>query len=708
MADMVTSITDENTLVSNQGKHPLVNFNFMLRVEALFDLPCKSVHAFTRELEYEFIQEGGLNDYVHMRRKPISKPFTLEIERYVGLDYFDCIPLGADLVLPLMLFVSRYVGQFIPFVVARTYVFTGCTVMKKTFGELDGDKSGLLIETTTFGYREMLCVDIPWSMAGQKSFPAVDTSKGNTDKNNLDRIKQLSAAAFEKIKEAKQEAEKLIKETAANIQKIPEAKTKSLEREDELKKAVTTGEQKLPRAKTAQETAKKKVTEAKALVEEKRAALANKQKELDKAQSADTDVRGELRQFKNASQAADFKAKHSKENLEKAEAQAKDAEAEAKELEASAAGIQSSLSTAKMKQTVANRAFDDNRKRISNAQVALEKARADRVKAQAEFDEANANLKKVIEEEKEAESKAKAAAEEKKKAAAEKALDADGKPAPLSEEEKKAASDAEAAEKKLKDAAEEKKKAANKAVSDADKKLKTAVNAVKQAEKESGQATVAAGSAERAKSNATSQVANLESQIASLHNRGEALKKQAEKAKASSEKLKTLSEESEAAAKTANEKLSAVEKAAQESGKALEAAKKAVVKPKSDLNAEMEKLAEAETTADKKLKNYNDLQETLRNDKAELGKQSKIWQTLINAERVSGLRMESSRKQADTIPSKVSNCASENKKVQSAVEVIEANKHYPIVQNESNDVRKAVSNIQSTANFFRDCLPPPP
>ncbi|MEG1108793.1 MAG: hypothetical protein RR269_03585, partial [Oscillospiraceae bacterium] len=128
MADMVTSITDENTLVSNQGKHPLVNFNFMLRVEALFDLPCKSVHAFTRELEYEFIQEGGLNDYVHMRRKPISKPFTLEIERYVGLDYFDCIPLGADLVLPLMLFVSRYVGQFIPFVVARTYVFTGCTV----------------------------------------------------------------------------------------------------------------------------------------------------------------------------------------------------------------------------------------------------------------------------------------------------------------------------------------------------------------------------------------------------------------------------------------------------------------------------------------------------------------------------------------------------------------------------------------------------
>ena len=143
----MASITDQNWLVWNQGKNPLVNFNFMLRVELLFDLPCKSVRAFTRELEYEFIQEGGLNDYVHMRRKPISKPFVLEVERYVGVDYIDPLPLGADLVLPVLLFVSRNHDQFIPGVVARTYVFTGCTVMKKTYGDLIADKSGLLVET---------------------------------------------------------------------------------------------------------------------------------------------------------------------------------------------------------------------------------------------------------------------------------------------------------------------------------------------------------------------------------------------------------------------------------------------------------------------------------------------------------------------------------------------------------------------------------
>lgn len=159
---MSRDVTTDNTLVMNKGLNPLVNFNFMLRVELAFDLPCKSVKAFTREMEYEYIQEGGLNDYVHMRRKPISRPFTIEVERYVGVDYIDPMPTGADLILPVILFVSRRQDQFIPGTVTRSYVFTGCTVIKKSFGELDAEKSGLLIESTTLAYREMLCVDIPF------------------------------------------------------------------------------------------------------------------------------------------------------------------------------------------------------------------------------------------------------------------------------------------------------------------------------------------------------------------------------------------------------------------------------------------------------------------------------------------------------------------------------------------------------------------
>lgn len=155
MADIMAAMS--------RGKDPLTGFNFMLRVEGIYDLPCKSVRAFTRELEYDYIQEGGLNDYVHMLRKPASRPFTLEVERYVGVDYFDPLPLGADLELPVLLMVSRYPNRFIPSKAARTYTFTGCTVMKKTFGELEGDRSSLLVETTTIGYREFAKVDVPWS-----------------------------------------------------------------------------------------------------------------------------------------------------------------------------------------------------------------------------------------------------------------------------------------------------------------------------------------------------------------------------------------------------------------------------------------------------------------------------------------------------------------------------------------------------------------
>lgn len=148
-----------NYVVVNYGRNPAVNFNFMLRVEALFDLPCRAVRVFTRKNEYEKIQEGGLNDYVHLRRKPITEPFTFEVERYVGTDLMDPLAIGTDLVLPIILYVSRYGVYNGPFQPIRIYTFTGCTVMAKEYGELNAEKGGLLVETTTIGYRELICVD---------------------------------------------------------------------------------------------------------------------------------------------------------------------------------------------------------------------------------------------------------------------------------------------------------------------------------------------------------------------------------------------------------------------------------------------------------------------------------------------------------------------------------------------------------------------
>lgn len=62
---------------------PLANYNFLLQVEGMYDVPCKSVKGINQEQEYEYIQEGGLNDRVHMRKKQQSKPYTFQVERYV-------------------------------------------------------------------------------------------------------------------------------------------------------------------------------------------------------------------------------------------------------------------------------------------------------------------------------------------------------------------------------------------------------------------------------------------------------------------------------------------------------------------------------------------------------------------------------------------------------------------------------------------------
>lgn len=147
-----------NIVVVNKGSDPLPRTNFMLRVEGLYDVPCGKIHSFSKKNEYEYIQEGGLNDYVHMRRKPPSAPYTFVVERYAGTDYIDPLPNGAQLILPVILFVSRHPDDFLS--PQRVYVFTGCTVTGKEYGELNAQESGLLTETVTIAYREMLCLDI--------------------------------------------------------------------------------------------------------------------------------------------------------------------------------------------------------------------------------------------------------------------------------------------------------------------------------------------------------------------------------------------------------------------------------------------------------------------------------------------------------------------------------------------------------------------
>lgn len=140
-------------IIAEQGKNPLVNYHFLLRVDAVYDLPCRKISGFEQEIEYENIQSGGVNHYVYLRQKPTTKPYSFKVERYIGANYFDPLPVGKQPQLPILLYVSRSFYNFTK--PKQTFTFTGCTVLSKSYGELDAEKSGLMSETTTIAYQQM-------------------------------------------------------------------------------------------------------------------------------------------------------------------------------------------------------------------------------------------------------------------------------------------------------------------------------------------------------------------------------------------------------------------------------------------------------------------------------------------------------------------------------------------------------------------------
>lgn len=154
--------------------NPLINYNFLLRVNGVNDIPCKSVHGFSKEYEYEYIREGGVNDYVHIRRKPSQKPGSIQIERYVDDTLIDNNTLRAGAFFQsMLLFVSMYPGEFKN--AKRIYSFTGCVVTKVDYGELSSEKGGLLTEIVTIEYETMICTDNilseekkEWKLDGKK------------------------------------------------------------------------------------------------------------------------------------------------------------------------------------------------------------------------------------------------------------------------------------------------------------------------------------------------------------------------------------------------------------------------------------------------------------------------------------------------------------------------------------------------------------
>ena len=186
-------------LTKNEGNNPLTNNHFLLRVEALFDLPCYKIGAFRDEKEFETIQAGGINNYVYLREKPTSKMKTFTIDRYVDSKYFDPLIVGFQPTMPIILYISRYANNFKD--VKATFYFTGCTVLSKNYGDMSSERSGLFSISTTITYQQVYCSisdDDPkpeWQFDKSGSnFEGEGKRHGNYNRNELRKSAMLKLA----------------------------------------------------------------------------------------------------------------------------------------------------------------------------------------------------------------------------------------------------------------------------------------------------------------------------------------------------------------------------------------------------------------------------------------------------------------------------------------------------------------------------------
>ncbi len=175
-------------------KEPLINYNFLVGVEGMFDLPCRSISGFQKKEEYEYIQEGGVNDYVHIRRKPVSEPNTFQVECYVGTEQDNVLSLGTIFSMPVQILIARYPGEFEN--PKRIFEFKGCVVMEKKYGELNAEKSEILTEITTIAYQTMTCKDT--KMESRK--PVWKFDRTNTSGNREQSARTLESFGIQKQK----------------------------------------------------------------------------------------------------------------------------------------------------------------------------------------------------------------------------------------------------------------------------------------------------------------------------------------------------------------------------------------------------------------------------------------------------------------------------------------------------------------------------
>lgn len=224
--DAVKGVKDDFANTNVYNSKPIGSYNFTLTVEGIYDIPLRSVKVMQKQNNYEKIREGGVNDYVHLKRMPITEPFVFQVEKYLSNSVLDPLANGAELTLPVFLKIQHGQGSERKGMedtdAARVYMFTGCVVMGKEYGELNAEKSALATEVVTIGYKEMFIIPSLWALGGDSYGADVISDSDYTKMKNAQKTnasKQTSDADLKKAQQKLEEERKARAEANKNARK---------------------------------------------------------------------------------------------------------------------------------------------------------------------------------------------------------------------------------------------------------------------------------------------------------------------------------------------------------------------------------------------------------------------------------------------------------------------------------------------------------
>ncbi len=132
-------------MAGSDAARPISSNRFFVLLGPL-KMSFSNIKNISTEVEVEALKEGGVNDHVHILRKPSSSIQKLVFERGVCqgniLSMVSAFSVGTNLLLPGTILVNNAKGMPV-----NAFIFTSGIVLKWKVSDLNASESKVLIET---------------------------------------------------------------------------------------------------------------------------------------------------------------------------------------------------------------------------------------------------------------------------------------------------------------------------------------------------------------------------------------------------------------------------------------------------------------------------------------------------------------------------------------------------------------------------------